>query len=186
MKPQEPEPVKFFCGILFGDPVLLEQVKERLEEKYGPIDTESERFDFDGTHYYREEMGAPLYRVFVSFKNWIHPKDISRIKLETNALENEFSGHGKRKINLDPGYMDVGKVVLASAKYNIQKIYLDHGIYADLTLHYEKGHFSPYPWSFPDFKSNRYERTFLLIHERFKVQHKKWVRENQTEKSGGR
>lgn len=179
MKPTEPEPVKFFCGILYVQEIFLETARNRLIKNYGPIDFQSKAFPFDVTDYYVPEMGSPIFRVFVSFENWIHPKDLARIKLETNAIEEELASLGKRPINLDPGYMDVGKVVLASSKYNVQKIYLDFGIYADLTLYYEKGHFSPYPWSFPDFKTNRYERTFLLIHERFKVQHKNWIRKRQ-------
>ncbi len=179
MKPAEPEPVKFFCGILYVQEDFLEAAKNRLIKNYGPIDFQSEAFPFDVTHYYVPEMGSPIFRVFVSFENWIHPKDLARIKIETNAIEENLAASGKRPINLDPGYMDVGKVVLASAKYNIQKIYLDFGIYADLTLYYEKGHFYSYPWSFPDFKTNRYERPFLLIRERFKVQHKKWIRNRE-------
>ncbi len=183
MKPSEPEPVKFFTGILYSDPAILVKVKSALEEKYGPIDFESEAFPFDVTDYYRDELGYPIFRKFVSFRDWIHPKDLARLKCETNALEEVFAEGGRRRMNLDPGYMDVGKVVLASAKYNSQKIYLDRGIYADLTLRYEKGHFFPYPWSFPDFKTGRYERAFLLIRERYKVQHKKWVRRHQSPKS---
>ncbi len=183
MKPQEPEPVKFFIGILYSDAPFLESVLPALEEKYGPIDYRSEPFPFDVTDYYVDELGHPIFRIFVSFRDWIHPRELARLKIETNALEEKFSENGHRKINLDPGYMDVGKVVLASAKFNIQKIYLDQGIYADLTLHYEKGHFFPYPWSFPDFKTGRYERTFLLIRERYKVQHKKWIRSRQNRAS---
>ncbi|NOY77055.1 MAG: DUF4416 family protein [Calditrichaeota bacterium] len=179
MKPAEPEPVKFFCGILYVQEAILEAAKNRLIKRYGAIDFQSQAFPFDVTDYYVPEMGSPIFRVFVSFEKWIHPKDLARIKIETIAIEDEFADSGKRPVNLDPGYMDVGKVVLASAKYNIQKIYLDFGIYADLTLYYEKGHFYPYPWSFPDFKANRYERPFLLIRERFKVQHKKWIRDRQ-------
>jgi hypothetical protein len=62
---------------------------------------------------------------------------------------------------------------LASAKYNGQKIYLNFGIYADLTLHYEKGNYYPYPWSFPDFKNGGYNQTFLRIREIYKLQLKK-------------
>jgi hypothetical protein len=75
-------------------------------------------------------------------------------------------------VNLDAGYMDYDKVVLVSAKYNGQKIYLDQGIWADLTLHYEKGQFNPYPWSFPDFKMGIYNDVFMEIRKKFKLQRK--------------
>ena len=122
---------------------------------------------------YLLEIGSPIFRLFVSFDQLIHPKDIARIKIETNKIEEQLSVQGKRKVNLDSGYMDYDKVVLASAKYNGQKIYLDHGIWADLTLHYEKGRYDPYPWSFPDFKKGIYNEVFLKIRERYKIQRKK-------------
>jgi len=56
------------------------------------------------------------------------------------------------------------------AEYNGQKVYLDRGIYADLTLRYEKGNYYPYPWSFPDFKEGLYNQTFLRIREIYKAQ----------------
>jgi hypothetical protein len=47
---------------------------------------------------------------------------------------------------------------------------LAQGIWADMTLHYEKGKFTALPWSFPDFRSGLYEQTFLRIREIYKRQ----------------
>ena len=172
MEPREPGYVKLFAGILYSDIGSLIKALEILQERYGEIDYRSRSFEFDITDYYVSEMGSPIYRLFVSFDNLIHPKEIARIKIETIEIEDRLSVEEKRKVNLDPGYMDYDKVVLASAKYNGQKIYLDQGIWADLTLHYEKGKFDPYPWSFPDFKQGLYEEVFLEIRQRFKEQRK--------------
>ncbi|NIR47226.1 DUF4416 family protein [candidate division KSB1 bacterium] len=95
------------------------------------------------------------------------------MKTETNKIEERLLVDGKRKVNLDPGYMDYNKVILASAKYNSQKIYLGRGIYADPTLWYEKGEFEPYPYSFPDFKTKMYSSVFLHIRALFKGQRRK-------------
>jgi hypothetical protein len=118
-------------------------------------------------------MGWPIFRKFVSFTNLINPKEIARIKIETNEIEERLAVEGKRKVNLDPGYMDYNKVILASAKYNSQKIYLDLGIYADPTLWYEQGKFHPYPYSFPDFKTDLYNPVFLHIRALYKGQRRK-------------
>jgi hypothetical protein len=173
MKPLRPDPVKLFIGILYSDDEILRKSKDLLQEKYGPIDYESEFFEFTLTDYYVPEMGTPIYRMFVSHGPLIQPDEIARIKLETNEIEDMLALEGKRKVNLDPGYMDTCKAVLASAKYNGPKVYLDHGIYADVTLYYEKGAFHSYPWSFPDFKAGQYNRPFLRIRELYKVQLKK-------------
>jgi len=170
MKPSEPIPVKLFCGVLFTDEqLLLQKAKSTLIKKYGEVDYQSDQFNFDISEYYRPEMGWPIYRIFWSFEKLINPNEISTIKIECNEIEDELTVNGNRKVNLDPGYLDYDKIVLASAKYNGQKIYLSFGIYADLTLHYEKGNYYPYPWSFPDFRSGQYNRTFLHIRKIYKI-----------------
>jgi hypothetical protein len=178
MNPTEPEPVKLFHSILYSDENLLIKAKEILVEQYGTIDYSSPVYPFQITGYYEEEMGAPIYRMFISHKPLINPQKIAQIKISTNQIEQELIQNGNRKVNIDSGYMDACKVVLASAKYNGHKIYLDLGIYADLTLYYEKGNFYPYVWSFPDFRSGEYNKTFLMIREKYKVQHKKWFHNN--------
>jgi len=173
MEPSEPIPVKLFCGVLYSDEQLLNDSRLLLVEKYGEIDYQGDQFNFEISEYYRTEMGWPIYRRFWAFETLINPNEIARLKIECNEIEDQLTVAGNRKVNLDPGYMDYDKIVLASAKYNGQKIYLDYGIYADLTLRYEKGNFYPYPWSFPDFKNGQYNQTFLRIREIYKVQLKK-------------
>jgi hypothetical protein len=169
MRPSVPDAVKLFVGALISDEDLFERTVEMLVREFGPVDHRSEPIPFDVTDYYQDEMGGPIQRVFLSFQELIDPGRLAEIKIATNRIEGELAVDGRRKVNLDCGYMDVCKVVLASAKYNGQKIYLGQGIYADPTLHYEKGHFEPYPWSFPDFKTGRYEKIFLKIRELYKV-----------------
>ena len=169
MLPQVVDPVKLFMGVLYSDEVLLTAALAQLEGLYGPIDYRSEPWPFEVSDYYVPEMGSPIWRIFIGFRRLMGPQDIVRIKLETNEVEAALSSEGLRKVNLDPGYLDYDKVVLASAKYNGQKVYLDHGIWADLTLRYEKGKFYPYPWSFPDFKSETYYATFLALRQTYKT-----------------
>jgi hypothetical protein len=172
MKPAEPDPVKLFCGILYHDELQLMKAISLLIARFGEADCRSPGFDFSMTDYYDHELGSPVYRIFISFSRLVSPGILPEIKIATNAIEDELTINGLRKVNLDPGYMDYDKVVLASAKYNGQKIYLDKGIWADLTLHFEKNQFDPYPWSFPDFKKHLYDDVFLEIRRRYKEQMK--------------
>lgn len=173
MKPSEPLPVKLFMAILYSDAELLQQARLLLVSRYGDIDFWDQPTEFTVTDYYGPEMGRPIYRHFIGFAQLINPKEIARIKIETNAIEDQLAVAGQRKVNLDAGYLDYDKVVLASAKYNGQKVYLDHGIWADLTLRYEKGQFYPFPWSFPDFKAGLYNQTFMRMREVYKIQMKR-------------
>jgi hypothetical protein len=173
MKPAEAAPVMLLSGILYVRDDHLEQALRLLEARFGPINFRSEPFPFTVTDYYVKEMGGPIHRKFVSFERLVDPSKLPEIKLETMALESSLALPSGRSVNLDPGYMDFNKVVLASVKYNGQKIYLGRGIYADPTLFYEKGKFRSYPWSFPDFKEGAYNPVFLRIRERYKAALKK-------------
>jgi hypothetical protein len=170
MKPAEAEPVKLFVAALYSEVELLKRALTALEERFGGIDFKSPDFEFNVTDYYREEMGQEIYRKIVSFRRLINPKDIAKIKIATNEIEDGLAADGKRKVNLDAGYLDFHKVILASAKFNGQKIYLDLGIYADPTLWYEHGEFRAYRHTFPDFKTGIYNHTFLHIRALFKGQ----------------
>ena len=171
--PHSPLPVKLVVAALYSDENRLAVARERLVQQFGSIDFTSVPFPFEVTDYYVPEMGAPIIRIFYAFEKLASPGELARIKLTTNAIEDELATDGQRQVNLDPGYLDPDKFVLASAKYNGQKIYLSDGIWADLTLHYEKGHFSAYPWSFPDFRSGEYEKAFLRMREIYKGQLKR-------------
>lgn len=166
---KEPQPVKLFLGVLYRDEGDLVIIKARLEEAFGPTDYISHPCPFGVTDYYEREMGAGLKRVFLSFVHLINPGELVSIKVKTNRLEAEFSQGGKRRVNLDPGYLDFFKILLASGKFSGQKIYLGQGVYADLTLYYHKG-WKPYNWGFPDFRAGTYDQIFTTIREIYKRQ----------------
>ncbi|MGH7452731.1 MAG: DUF4416 family protein [bacterium] len=174
--PQAPLPVKLVMAVLYSNELRLTEARTRLIDQFGSIDFTSTPFPFEVTDYYVPEMGSPIVRLFYTLEKLVSPSALASIKLATNAIEDELATSGKRQVNLDPGYLDPDKFVLASAKYNGQKIYLSDGIWADLTLHYEKGHFSAYPWSFPDFRSGEYEKAFLRMREIYKGQLKRGER----------
>jgi hypothetical protein len=169
MKPDQPAPVKYFCGILYSDPQLVERAIAELESLLGFIDYRSAALPFDISDYYEPEMGAGIQRLFVSFEQLRDPGELAAMKIATNALEDRLAMEGQRKVNIDTGYLDYDKLVLASAKYNGQKIYLSQGIYADPTLHFRKGTFEPYSTAFPDFKDDRYYGFLLEIRRLYKL-----------------
>lgn len=170
MRPTPAKSVKYFIGALFSDEKLLKIAIADAENTFGTVDLISIDFTFDITNYYEYEMGTPIYRRFVSFNKLLGPGFLTSAKLLTNAIEDKLLIEGLRKVNLDVGYIDYDKVVLASAKYGIHKIYLSQGIYADLALHYAKGQFQPYEWAFPDFKRPAYSSFFLRMREIYKRQ----------------
>ena len=117
---------------------------------------ESEVFPWNTTDYYREEMGENLLRKFVAFERLISPEELVRIKLETNSLELSLSSasspESPRRVNLDPGYLDATKLVLASTKNQAHRVYLSQGIYAEVTLLYHHGALHPFVYTYTDYR----------------------------------
>jgi len=163
------KPLKFFAGFLFSQRQVLDSAISECVKLWGPVDYQSLVFDFSSsTQYYEDEFGDSIKRIFVSFEKLIQPETLMDIKEASNSIEAGFIETGKRKINIDPGYMDTNKVVLASCKYDQQKIHLGKGIWADITLLYAKGEFYPLNWTFPDFKKPDYYNCLLKIRDNYK------------------
>ncbi|HUU29228.1 MAG TPA: DUF4416 family protein [archaeon] len=165
------DPVKLFAAILYRDEEPLVKARELLVKRFGPEDYVSGPVLFDHTSFYETEMGASLYRIFISYQRLVMPGELVAAKLKAAAIETELeSPPGRRQVNIDPGTLDYQKVVLASFKYQGQKIYLDQGVWADLTLYYRKGGWAVFEWTFPDFKAGIYDRTLLEIRRIYKTQ----------------
>lgn len=166
----EPGPVKLFVGMLASRPQWFDEAEGLLVKRYGPVDVTSKVMPFAYTDYYREEMGAEVKRKFVSFERLIRPDDIIDIKHATNAIEEDFARAAKggpgRPVNLDPGYLELSKVVLATTKDYSHRIYLGRGIYAEVTLRYQHGRYEPWEWTYPDYRTPEYGRFFLEVRER--------------------
>ncbi len=136
-----------------------------MSKKFGAVDYKSPIYDFNLTDYYRKEMGPSLKRQFLSFSELIAPTKLAKIKLFTNKLEKRYSKNGKRLINIDPGYVTASKLVLATTENYYHRIYLDRGIFAEVTLYFKKGSFQPFEWTYPDYKTKGYIETFNHIRE---------------------
>ncbi len=156
-------PVKLVIGLIFKDNNIYARVKQLLERKFGPVDFESQILDFVYTDYYEKELGRDLKRVFISFKDLIPPQELTRIKITTNSMEKRISKEASRLINIDPGYLDLAKLVLATTKDYKHRIYLNRGIYAEITLFYEGRSFKPWDWTYPDYKTPEYIAIFNRV-----------------------
>lgn len=159
-------PVKLFVGVLSSFPQMLPEVETSLLGIFGKIDSRSPIYPFENTHYYDGEMGSPIKRCFFGFSDLMLPDKVAWAKRKTNELEQKFAEKAlgvKRPVNLDPGYLELSKIVLASTKNFYHRLYLSDGIFGEVTLHYESGEWLPFPWTFPDFRSTRYDGYFLEL-----------------------
>ncbi|MEW6666511.1 MAG: DUF4416 family protein [Thermodesulfobacteriota bacterium] len=169
-QPAEPEDVKLFCSLFSPHAERIPETIREMEEGFGPVDWVSGEMVFDRTRYYEREMGWPLRRRFATFGRLIRPDQIVEVKAKTNGLEARHLQGGRRRINIDPGYVSLERVVLATGKNYTHRIYLSGGIYADLTLLFRRGTFEALKWTYPDYGSPETIRMFNDIRSRYKEQ----------------
>jgi len=155
--------VKLIIGLIYRDSQQYLAIKPFLLRAFGPIDYESAELPFNYTEYYKQEFGDNLSRKFISFSRLISPATLAAIKVRTIKLEKKKALQGKRVINIDPGYIDMAKLVLASTKDFCHRIYLDKGIFAEITLVYKKDSFTFWDWTYPDYRTNEYISIFNQI-----------------------
>lgn len=156
---KETKKVKPFVGLLISDRSLLKECIQELEENFSPVDLTSPIIPFSHSTYYQAEMGNQIDRLWVSFVNLVDPGELAIYKLKTNTLEENLSmtynetGQIIRRVNIDPGYLSDSSIILASTKNYNHRIYLQAGIYAEVTLTFRREFgWQPYPWTYPDYQ----------------------------------
>jgi hypothetical protein len=162
-KPQDPDPVKLFVALLWSQPDARQEAVAELCSHFGEVDYTGVPHPFDMTDYYEQEMGKHLTRTLLAFASLVLPDAISWGKHKCNEIEDHISDTAGRQANLDIGYLDHNKIVLASFKGAGQKIYLRGGVWADLVARYRAGRYHPFEWTFPDFRDGRYDTELLAI-----------------------
>ena len=159
---------KLIIGAIYADTQWLMKANSAMQRQGWEIQHQSQEFPFDQTDYYSTEMGEGLKRCFLSIKGLQSLEFSADWKLKTAEIEQQLSNKGKRKINLDPGYLDLSRVVLLSGKEGSHKIYLRDGVWADLVLLKDKRGYRNFPWTFPDIRTGLYDDYFLQLRAEFK------------------
>jgi hypothetical protein len=157
MELKEARPAVLMVSVIHGAEDRLEESVARLKGVFGPVALRSAPYPFDMSDYYRPEMGGGLRRVWLAFAQPVRPERLADWKLACASMEAEMSEEGRRTANLDPGYLDFGKLVLASFKEAPDKIYMGRGVWAHTCLRYGHGRFTAPDHSFPDFRDGRFD-----------------------------
>lgn len=142
----------FFFGLIYQKQEFLEKAIKKLIELMKSEPIRSKEFDFTITRYYEPEFGTNLKRLWCAFEETIPAERILEMKLKTMDLEQSLAQGGKRMINIDPGLVQMDRVILSTHKDAAHRIYLGKGIFAEITLIFEKKTFRPLPWTYPDYR----------------------------------
>lgn len=165
--PQKALPARLFVAMLAADTARFQVAAVLVAQAFGPTDYLSDVLPFTETHYYDDELGAPIFRRFVTVAPLMAQDDLAGIKRRTIEMEAALARLGRRTVNLDPGYLTAAKVVLATTKDREHRIYIGDGIYAEVTLHYRHGRFHPWPWTYPDYCSPPYLAEFARMRDAY-------------------
>lgn len=158
-------PVKLITGLLYSKDEIKGKTLYILEKKFGKADFLSPELDFNYTDYYYRELGSPLKRAFVSFSRLQENGALAGIKSYTNRLEKRLAKEGSRQINIDPGFLNLSKLILATTKDYCHRIYLEKGIFAEVTLSFKDTTFTPFAWTYPDYQTREYLDIFNKIRQ---------------------
>ena len=173
------EKEKLIIGVIYSDKKIFEEAMERVFEKFGQADMVSEEFSFseEFSGYYDEELGGEGLRRIYSFERLVDASEQAEIKEWTNALELELAVDGNRKINLDPGFINHGRLMLATTKKAGFRIPLKRGIYTELTLFWARGAWQKLPWSYRDYQSERVQKFITKVRSKYLSQRKEILKE---------
>ena len=159
---KEPSKAKLFLAVMYTDKTVMQSAIDTCIKKFGSIDFEFGPLEVSAyTDYYNEEMGQGIQKKYMTFEKFIRREEISTIKAYTNDIEKGVVINDKRTVNLDPGYLTNDKLILATTKDFYHRIYLNNGIYAEVTLHFRKGRYRFFSWTYPDYKEKELQK-FLM------------------------
>lgn len=162
---------KLFCALLYTEDLSLREVLGALQAEWGEIEFLGPQWPFSHTSYYHSEMGALLFRRFLTFEKPREQDALPRLKWKAKEMESLFARpDGRRRVNIDPGLFLPDKLVLASTKPAAHRPYLGHGIYADLTLLFHDGSYQALPWTYRDYASEEGRSLFNALRLRYRMQ----------------
>ena len=168
----EVRPALFIVAAFSREASALDWARQWCESQWGPLALVSERFEFTETDYYARTMGTGLRKTFFALEQLIDPAELPERKLAANAAEQNYAaanpGELTRPLNLDPGYLTESKFVLASTKNHAHRLYLQQGIYAEITLRFRGGQWQPWEWTYPDYRRADFHAFFVRCRDYFR------------------
>lgn len=165
-----PAPVQPIVGLLAASPALLAEAGAALTETVAPIALASAVRPWTQSEYYRAEMGEAIWRQYLALDALMVPEELADLKLLTNQLEERWRGGTGRAVNLDPGYLDLLRVVMASTKDAAHRVAIAAGVYAEATLHFAHGRFQPWSYTYPDYAGDDALEFFTRVRARWRAE----------------
>jgi hypothetical protein len=160
--------VQPIVGVLAASLTALEEARAAVADAIAPIALASSPRQWTESAYYAAEMGPEIWRQYLACERRIAPETLAELKRLTGRLEERWRGPRGRAVNLDPGYLDLLRVVLASTKDAAHRVAIGPGLWAEATLHFERGTFAPWPYTYPDYAAVDARAFFTAVRAEFR------------------
>ena len=158
------KPVMLIAAITSRYEPALKWAADQATNQWGEIYLRSPVYDFTETDFYTESMGTNLKKQFLAFGTLIDPVTLAETKIRSNQWEQSYcdlTDHDEaRPLNIDPGYISEAKLVLATTKDRDHRIYLQQGIFAEVTLHFRGRKWTSSRWTYPDYQRPDFQEFF--------------------------
>lgn len=146
------EPAAFVCAIMAAEADAMGEIVQALACEFGDVRLQGPSFAFDMTNYYQAEMGPDLIKTLVYLGPSVAPAQLAARKATTMAMERSRARQGRRTVNIDPGLVSPNSLVLATTKASGHRICIAPGLWAEVTLLFEKGQYRALPWTYRDYQ----------------------------------
>ena len=177
----KPKPVMLIAAITSRYPEAIQWSIEKASGLWGEVAIKSPLFDFKETSFYEKTMGAGLQKQLIAFEPLIKPEQIASAKVTSNQWEQEFNqlsdAAEARPVNIDPGYITEAKLVLATTKNRDHRIYLQQGIFAEVTLYFKAGKWEKSRWTYADYQRSDFQEFFTQCRDLLRAQRRQMVSE---------
>jgi Domain of unknown function (DUF4416) len=166
---ESPARVQPIVGLLAASPALLAEARDALTAAVAPVVLASAEARWTQSDYYRAEMGTEIWRQYLALDALMAPDELADLKRLTNRLEDRWRTGRGRAVNVDPGYLDLLRVVLASTKDAAHRVGIAPGLYAEASLHFVHGRFAAWPYTYPDYAGDDALDFFTSVRERWRA-----------------
>lgn len=141
-----------FFALMYTSDDLYEKVLRNIKERFGEILGFGPIYRvLDFTDYYVREFGEGALKQMFVFRSPVELENFYKVKIRSNSLEETFRKNNLRCVNIDPGFLDVSKLVLYSTKHYSHRVYVGNGIFGEVSLIYKQEKFEVMPWTYPDY-----------------------------------
>ncbi len=155
------EPVAFLVAVMAPGSDAAHATIDALAAEFGGVQRRGPVYDFDMTDYYEAEMGPALSKALAWLGPPVAPAELAARKQATIAFERHRARQGRRTVNVDPGLLSINSLVLATTKVSGHRICIGPGLWAEVTLLFEKGAYRAQPWTYRDYQRQDVQ-SFLL------------------------